>query len=56
MLNERLQEARAGKLRAEREHAKAEAVAAGLQHDLELLKHQVRNHMLGVSPVMNGWF
>ncbi|DBB09502.1 TPA: hypothetical protein ACH3X3_008062 [Trebouxia sp. C0006] len=40
MLNERLQEARAGKLHAEREHAKAEAVAAGLQHDLELLKHQ----------------
>lgn len=42
MLNERLEEARAGKLHAEREHAKADALAAGLQHDLELLKHQVR--------------
>ena len=55
MLNERLQEARAGKLHAEREHAKAEAVAAGLQHDLELLKHQVTTTCLGVFPVMNNW-
>jgi len=55
MLNERLQEARAGKLHAEREHAKAEAVAAGLQHDLELLKHQVTTTCLGVFPVMNSW-
>ena len=42
MLNGRLEEARAGKLHAEREHAKADALAAGLQHDLELLKHQVK--------------
>ncbi|DBA74307.1 TPA: hypothetical protein ACH3X1_011082 [Trebouxia sp. C0004] len=43
MLNERLEEARAGKLHAEREHAKADALATGLQHDLELLKHQTES-------------
>ena len=45
MLKVRLEEARAGRLNAEREHARAAALAASLQHDLELLKQQV-NHLL----------
>ena len=41
MLKVRLEEARTGRLNAEKEHARAAALAASLQHDLELLKQQV---------------
>ncbi len=46
MLKERLEEARAGKLGAEREQARASALAAGFQHDLELLKHEVITNLM----------
>ena len=40
-LRQRLQEARQGRMEAEREQTKAVALAATHQHDLELLKQQV---------------
>ncbi|MCJ1297918.1 hypothetical protein MMC08_000707 [Hypocenomyce scalaris] len=43
MLKVRLEEARTGRLNAEKEHARAAALAASLQHDLELLKQQAHS-------------
>ena len=52
MLKKKLEEARAAKQQAEKEHGRAAALAAGYQHDLELLRHEVKHRSVNLSHVL----